>query len=69
MLTLIAKLCSLCAASAMIQIMLGDHESSGIIRSLCGLLMLHMTLSELVKIGSKVVSQDSLIGMFQALIG
>ena len=43
--TLIARLCVLCAISALMELVLGDNDARGALRMICGLLMLHLTLS------------------------
>ena len=45
MMTLMARLCALCALTAMIQMALGESEAKGSLRMIGGLLMLHLTLS------------------------
>ena len=45
MMTLIARLCGLCAVSALIQMALGESDAKGSMRMIGGLLMLHLTLS------------------------
>ena len=45
MMTLMARLCALCALTAMIQMAIGESEAKGSLRMIGGLLMLHLTLS------------------------
>ena len=45
MMTLMARLCTLCALTAMIQMALGESDAKGSVRMIGGLLMLHLTLS------------------------
>ena len=45
MMTLMARLCALCALTAMIQRAIGESEAKGSLRMIGGLLMLHLTLS------------------------
>ena len=45
MMTLMARLCTLCALSAVIQMALGESDAKGSVRMIGGLLMLHLTLS------------------------
>ena len=44
MMTLMARLCTLCALTAMIQMALGENDAKGSMRMIGGLLMLHLTL-------------------------
>lgn len=44
MMTLMARLCALCALTAMIQMALGENDAKGSLRMIGGLLMLHLTL-------------------------
>ena len=44
MMTLMARLCTLCALTAMIQMALGESDAKGSLRMIGGLLMLHLTL-------------------------
>ena len=43
--TLMARLCTLCALTAIIQMAIGESEAKGSLRMIGGLLMLHLTLS------------------------
>ena len=43
MMTLMARLCTLCALTAMIQMALGENDAKGSMRMIGGLLMLHLT--------------------------
>ena len=43
--TLIARLCGLCAVSTLIQMVLDETNSRTSLRMISGLLMLHLTLS------------------------
>ena len=44
MMTLMARLCTLCALTAIIQMALGESDAKGSLRMIGGLLMLHLTL-------------------------
>lgn len=44
MMTLMARLCALCALTAIIQMALGESDAKGSLRMIGGLLMLHLTL-------------------------
>ncbi len=43
--TLIGKLCALCAMSALMQLVLSSKQARGSLRVICGMLMLELTLS------------------------
>ena len=43
--TLMARLCTLCALTAIIQMALDESDAKGSLRMIGGLLMLHLTLS------------------------
>ncbi len=43
--TLIGRLCALCAMSALMQLVLDDRQARGSLRVICGMLMLELTLS------------------------
>ena len=45
MMSLMARLCALCALSAVIQMALGESDAKGSMRMIGGLLMLHLTLN------------------------
>ena len=45
MMSLMARLCALCALSAVIQMALGESDAKGSLRMIGGLLMLYLTLS------------------------
>lgn len=59
MMTLIARLCGLCAVSTLIQMVLDETNSRTSLRMISGLLMLHLTLSSASDLLSGLVSADS----------
>ncbi len=60
MMTLVARLCGLCAISALIQMALDEADACASLRMISGLLMLHVTLSGAGEILSGLASADSL---------
>ena len=68
MVTLIARICVLCAASALTQMMLPDDSIKGIVRCMCGLLLIHMTLSRINEIAGLLAAQKSLDGWMKCLM-
>lgn len=69
MMTLIGRLCALCAVSALLEMALGENEMRGSIRMIGGLLMLHLTLHGAREILDGVISAQSFADMLQSLIG
>lgn len=59
MMTLMARLCGLCAVSALIQMALGESEARASLRMISGLLMLHLTLSGAGEVLKALASADS----------
>lgn len=66
--TLIARLCTLCAMSALMQMVLPEHHSKGSLRLICGLLMLHLTISGLGELAGTIGEQRDLMGIFESLM-
>ena len=69
MMTLIGRLCALCAVSALLEMALGESEMRGGIRMIGGLLMLHLTLYGAQDVLESVVSAQNFMDMLQSLIG
>ncbi len=69
MMTLIGRLCALCAVSALMEMTLGESEMRGGIRMIGGLLMLHLTLCGAQNVLQSVMSAQNLTDMLQSLIG
>ena len=59
MMTLIVRLCGLCAVSTLIQMALDETNSRASLRMINGLLMLHLTLSSASDLLSGLVTADS----------
>lgn len=68
MMTLIGRLCALCAMSALLEMILPEQHFRGSLRVICGLLMLKLTLSGLCGISSALTQQQDLSGIFACLI-
>lgn len=68
MMTLIARLCALCAMSALMQMILPESGAKGSLRVICGLLMQYLTLSGLRLLGSELAAQADLMGIFACLM-
>ena len=58
MMTLMARLCTLCALTAMIQMALGENDAKGSMRMIGGLLMLHLTLEGARPMGGAVAGGE-----------
>ena len=69
MVTLIGRLCALCAVSTLCDMVLGDHEARGGLRMIGGLLMLHLTMQEGRSLFLAVKQADGLMEIFQHLLG
>lgn len=68
MMTLIGRLCVLCMLSALMQMTIrGQREKSGV-RLICGLIMLHMTLSQIGWIFGALQQELTLRGIFECLM-
>lgn len=68
MMTLIARLCALCAISALMELVLGDNDARGALRMICGLLMLHLTLSGAQTLIYQLSHASGLQSMLESLI-
>ena len=66
--TLIAQLCALCAMSALMQMAVPEGRFRGGLRLICGLLMLHLTLSSARSLLSSLVFSDDLTRIFETLL-
>lgn len=69
MMTLIGRLCALCAVSALLEMALGESEMRGSIRMIGGLLMLHLTLCGARQVLESVAAAQNFSDMLQSLIG
>ena len=68
MLTLVARLCALCAVSALIQLALGDTRPAGSLRMIGGLLMLHLVISGGYTLSVQLSAQRDLRSIFELLM-
>ena len=68
MMTLIARLCALCAMSALMQMVVPEGRSRGGLRLICGLLMLQLTLSGAKELFSGVLAGGDLTRIFESLL-
>lgn len=66
--TLISQLCALCAMSALMQMAVPDGRYRSGLRLICGLLMLHLTLSGGRKLLSALTSGSDLARIFETLM-
>lgn len=66
--TLIARLCALCAMSALMQMVVPEGKSRGGLRLICGLLMLHLTLTGAREMLSGALSSGDLTRIFESLL-
>lgn len=66
--TLIARLCALCAMSALMQMVVPEGRSRGGLRLICGLLMLQLTLSGAKELFSGVLAGGDLTRIFESLL-
>ena len=66
--TLVAQLCALCAMSALMQMALPDGRYRGGLRLICGLLMLHLTLSGAVSLLDALAAESDLARIFETLL-
>lgn len=67
--TLMARLCTLCAVCALMQMALGDSAQRAGLRMVGGLLMLHLVISGAQELIAQLMTADSLMAVYQTLIG
>ena len=66
--TMVAQLCALCAMSALMQMAVQEGRFRSGLRLICGLLMLHLTLSKAGSLLASLTSQEDLVRIFEALL-
>ena len=66
--TLVARLCALCAMSALIQLALGDARTAGSLRMIGGLLMIHLVISGGYDLSRQLSVQRDLGSIFELLM-
>ena len=67
--TLMARLCMLCAVCALMQMALGDSAQQAGLRMVGGLLMLHLVISGAQELVAQLMAADSLMAVYEMLIG
>ena len=68
MISWIIRLCALCSMSAMMQLMVtGDHAKAAL-KTICGLLMLHMTFESAQQLMKVIASEKDITQAFSWLI-
>lgn len=68
MMTLVARLCALCAVSALTQLALGDMRTAGSLRMIGGLLMIHLVISGGYELSVKLSAQRDLGRILEILM-
>lgn len=66
--TLVARLCALCAVSALVQLALGDTRTAGSLRMIVGLLMIHLVISGGYELSVRLSAQGDLGSIFEVLM-
>ncbi len=68
MMTLMARLCALCAVSALMELALGDADEAGGVRMIGGLLMLRLVLYGAQDLAAQLSAQRDLATMLHILL-
>ena len=68
MMSLMARLCALCALSAVIQMALGESDAKGSLRMIGGLLMLYLTLSGARDLLESLSVEESLVAILKCMM-
>ncbi|MDO5379221.1 MAG: hypothetical protein Q4G52_12900 [Clostridia bacterium] len=68
MMTLISRLCALCAMSALMQLVLPEKQAKGGLRVICGMLMLELTLSGVRDIAGALSGETDLMALLEGLM-
>ena len=68
MMTLISRLCALCAMSALMQLVLPEKQAKGSLRVICGMLMLELTLSGVRDIAGALSGETDLMAFLEGLM-
>ena len=68
MMTLMKRLCALCAVSALMQMTMPKGKNKAGLHIICGLLMLRLTLTQLQEIGDSLRHQEDIMGFFECLM-
>ena len=68
MISWIIRLCALCSMSALMQMMVGAARVKGMLKTICGLLMLHMTCESVQQLMQQIASGEDFAQMLAWLI-
>lgn len=68
MMSLMARLCALCALTAIIQMALGESDAKGSLRMIGGLLMLHLTLDGLYNLWTALAQATSVEAILDCMM-
>ena len=68
MVTLIIRLCTICAVSALMELASTGMKLRGGLRLVCGMLMLAVTISQIREIADAMMQQRDLIGIFECIM-
>ena len=68
MISWIIRLCALCSMSALMQMMVGAARVKGTLKTICGLLMLHMTCESIQQMVQQMTSGGDFAQMLAWLI-
>lgn len=66
--TLIGRLCALCAVGALIEMALSNGGARSALRMICGLLMLHLTLCGVQDLLAQLAGAQGLQELFESLM-
>lgn len=66
--TLIGRLCALCAMSALMQLVLPDKQGRSGLRVICGMLMLELTLSGARDVAGALGGGQDLMSLLEGLM-
>lgn len=66
--TLMARLCAMCAVNALVQLALPDSKAKGSLRVIGGLLMLHVTLTGAQEVLELLTNEKELISVFEKML-
>ncbi len=68
MISWIIRLCALCSMSALMQMMVSTKHMKGALKTICGLMMLHMTCESAQQMMRQITSGEDFIGSLAWLI-
>ncbi|MBQ7826336.1 MAG: hypothetical protein IJ337_08355 [Clostridia bacterium] len=67
MMTLCARLCTLCAVCALMQMAAPQEWEGGGLRMIGGMLMLHLVMKDAQKLMTRILAQGDLLRIFEIL--